>query len=100
MDKELFLSKITEIGTCEDDVTRRTLLTELSDEVVSVFDSVATLTESNQSLTDANETLRNANMELFLRVGENKKQDEFEPEEKEKPKPRSLTEIYYDKKGE
>ena len=100
MDKELFLNKITEIGTCDDDVTRRSLLTELSDEVSSVFDSVATLTENNRILSESNQILKDSNADLFSKVVQNKKSDDFEPEEKEKPKPRSLTEIYYDKKGE
>ena len=40
MDKDTFLSKITEIGTISDDVERRKLLSEVSDEVSKVYDNV------------------------------------------------------------
>ena len=69
MEKQEFLNKITEIGTCDDDVKRRELLAELSEEAGKDYDNIATLTASNKTLTDANETLRVANMKLFLRVG-------------------------------
>lgn len=75
MDKQAFLNKIAEIGTCEDDVARRTLLTELSDEATPIFDDLNSLTEQNNNLTTDNETLRQANMKLFLKVGEQKTPD-------------------------
>lgn len=70
--KEDFLNRITEIGSCDDEVQRRELLSQLSEEASKDYDNIATLTETNQSLTDANEKLRDANMKLFLRVGETK----------------------------
>jgi regulator of replication initiation timing len=76
MDKQAFLNKIAEIGTCEDDVARRTLLTELSDEATPIFDDLNSLTEQNNNLTTDNETLRKANMKLFLQVEEQKTQDD------------------------
>lgn len=75
MQKEDFLAKIKEIGTCEDDVARRTMLSELETEVSSVFDSNSELTESNKNLTDDNESLRAANMKLFLKVGAEKEEN-------------------------
>lgn len=82
MDKDTFLSKIGEIGTCEDDVQRRTLLTEISDEVSKVYDEYKTRQDTIDSLNETiekNKTdmdkLRETNMSLFLRVTENKPQD-------------------------
>ena len=79
MDKETFLSKILEVGTLEDDVQRRTLLTEISDSVSEVYDNVdslnTTIESLNTNLTKVNTDLENAqkeNMKLFLRVGEQK----------------------------
>ena len=99
MDKETILSKITEIGTCEDEATRRTLLTELGEDVENVFNNVDTLTQQNSELTTANNTLRDANTALFLRVNVKDKPDPDPGEDPEpKPKPRSLIDIYYNKK--
>lgn len=79
MDKDTFLSKITEIGTETDDVKRRSLLTEISDSVSSMYDNESTLNTTidslNASLTKANESLQKAqetNMQLFLRVNAQK----------------------------
>lgn len=79
MDKDTFLSKIAEIGTVSDDVERRRLLTEVSDEVSKVFDNVDTLNTSieslNQTITKNNEDIervREENMKLFLKVEEQK----------------------------
>ena len=79
MDKAQFLSKIQEIGTCEDDAQRRALLAEVNDGISEVFDNVDSLTETNNSLTANNETLREANMQLFLRVGEKKDPEDLTP---------------------
>lgn len=72
MDKQGFLDKLKAIGLSEDDVERRTMLSELEDEVTRVYDENSNLTKSNQSVLEDNEKLRSANMQLFLRVGENK----------------------------
>lgn len=72
MDKQMFLDKLTAIGVSEDEVERRTMLSELTDEVNRVYDENSNLTESNKSYLEDNEKLRSANMQLFLRVGENK----------------------------
>lgn len=70
--KDDFLSRITEIGSCEDDVQRRELLSQLSEEAGKDYDNLATLEATNRTLSDDNEKLRSANMKLFLRVGESK----------------------------
>lgn len=87
MDKDTFLSKISEIGTITDDVERRKLLTEVSDEVSKVFDNVDTLNSSitslNEELTkskEENEKTLQENMRLFLRVEEQKSTKQVEKE--------------------
>lgn len=87
MDKDTFLSKITEIGTVSDEVQRRKLLTEVSDEVSKVFDNVDTLNSSITSLNEElskskedNEKVLQENMRLFLRVEEQKSTKEVEKE--------------------
>ena len=69
VDKQTFLDKMKEIGTCEDDVQRRTLLAEVQNDVSEVFDTNEELEEKNKTLTEDNETVRAANMKLFLQVG-------------------------------
>lgn len=78
MDKATFLEKIKEIGTCEDDVTRRSLLADI-EEVTKIYDENEILKTEKENLKNTNEqyekdneTLRQANMKLFLRVGEDK----------------------------
>lgn len=79
MDKAQLLKMIKDVGTCEDDVQRRTMLAELNDEVSNLFDDRETLKTDKESLEASNEqyktdneTLRQANMKLFLRVGSDK----------------------------
>lgn len=76
MKKEDFINRITEIGTCTDDVNRRELLTQLREEVEKDYDNLSSLEETNKNLSNDNETLRDANMKLFLRVGAEKTDDE------------------------
>ena len=72
MNKSEFLEAVTQIGSCEDDVERRTLLADLSENVSNVFDSNESLTADNEKYLADNEKLRQANMNLFLKVGEQK----------------------------
>lgn len=103
MEKQEFLDRITEIGTCEDDVRRRELLASLSDEAGKDYDTITTLTESNEALQNDNETLRDANMKLFLRVGEEKTQHERKKDNTgidEQPKEkRSFDDLFNEKGG-
>ena len=75
MNKEDFLAKITEIGTETDDLKRRSLLTEISDSVISLYDTNETLNQDigllNTNLEKVNGELKDAqeyNMQLFKRV--------------------------------
>lgn len=97
MDKQEFLNKITEIGSCEDEVSRRELLTELSDEGTKLFDRNAELDSSNRQLSDDNEKLRSANMKLFLKVGESR-QPEADPDTQPTEK-RKFSDLFNEKGG-
>ena len=72
MKKQDFITRINEIGTCEDMAQVRQLLAELSPEVESDYDSIATLTDEVTQLKEDNESLRGYNMKLFLQVSEKK----------------------------
>ena len=103
MQKQDFLNKITEIGKCEDDVQRRELLSQLSEEASKDYDNLATLLATNATLTNDNETLRQANMKLFLRVGEernpdDKRKNETGVDDKGKEK-RSFDNLFNEKGG-
>lgn len=93
MDKNTFLDSIKEIGTLEDVVEIRTKLAELSDNVSSIFDDNDSLKEQNTKFEEDNEKLRSANMQLFLRVGTTKTEQEVikdqtgtEPEQEKEPR--------------
>lgn len=100
MTKDEIMEKIKEIGTCEDDVSRRTLLAEMTEGIDKVFTDIET---SNSTINSLNETisknnddmekLREANMSLFLRLGSQKTSSQIledttgiKTEEKEKRK--------------
>lgn len=97
MDKKEFLNKIQEIGTCEDEATRRTILTEISDDVSSIFDRVDTLTVEKEQYIEANERLREANMKLFLQVGEDRQPSEPAPTQEPEPQKRKFEDLFNEK---
>lgn len=100
--KQDFLDKIQAIGTCEDDVERRTLLAELSDEGSKIFDDFEEVSASNKKYMEDNERIRAANMELFLQVGEKKNQQEINNNMtgiKEEPEQKLKFEDLFDEKG-
>lgn len=103
MKKSEFTDKIREIGTCEDEVQRRTLLAELEEDAAKDYDELERLGTENQTLTTANESLRDANMKLFLRVGESKSDDQRKKDETgietEKKDKRKFDDLF-DEKGE
>ena len=102
MDKQEFLDKLNSIGTTEDDVERRTMLSELTDEVSRIYDENSSLVESNNSYLEDNEKLRSANMQLFLRVGDNKLPKEQQEDDtgikEEETEPRKFKDLF-DEKG-
>lgn len=96
MDKETFLNSISDIGKCEDDAERRTLLSNLSDEAVKIFDNQDNLTTQintlNDSLTKANEQITKVqgyNMDLYNKLDAQRQGTSFENAtgiKKEEPK--------------
>lgn len=99
MNKETFLERIKEIGTCEDDVKRREILSDVSTEIEKIYDDYDLLKTSNDKYIKDNETLREANMKLFLKVGETKKINET-PTFNEPPKDKLKFEDLFNEKGE
>lgn len=98
MKKEEFNEKLQEIGTLEDIADVRVKLAELTDDMAKVFDDGLSLEESNKKLTEENDKLRSANMELFLRVGANKSDEEIKEEkigkEEKEPEPRKFEDLF------
>lgn len=103
MNKEEFLDKLKEIGTEEDEVARRTMLSDLTDEVTRVYDENSTLSEANTKYEEDNEKLRSANMQLFLKVGANKTEKEVKEDKtgikEDKTDPRRFEDLFDDKGG-
>lgn len=76
MDKVATLDKIKNIGTCEDEIARRTLLAELTDEIEEVFTSHENLTADHEQLKQNYADAQEANTKLFLRLGSKEKADD------------------------
>ena len=96
MDKDQILNTLTEIGTCEDEAQRRTMLDGLRDEISGVYDNMDSLTQRNSALTTANENLRKANMDLFVQVGTHKKPEDQQDTDPE-PVRRKFEDLFNDK---
>lgn len=111
MDKETFLQTITQIGTITDDVERRTLLTNLSDEISKVFDSQdalnTTITSLQEQLDTTSDKLTKAqaeNYNLFKRIGTQKTSAEIDAsstgvKDEVKPK-RSFDDLFKEEGGD
>ena len=104
MDREEFENSIKEIGTCEDEVKRRELLTSLNDKMGNVFDDNETLKTDNDKYKEENERLIESNRKYFMRLETQKteqgKQKEVTGEEGEEPKePRKFENLFDDKGG-
>ena len=104
MNKEEILKKLREVGTLEDDVARRDILSELEQELTKTFDETETFKTTSEQLKEDNEKLREANMKLFLRVGDTKTAEERKKEstgieEEEEPEPRKFEDLFDEKGG-
>lgn len=92
LSKDEFMAKIQEIGTCEDDVQRKELLTELSGSISEVYDDNDTLSKANKQYEEDNEILRKANNKLWLETTSNTEgEKETDPEEKEEKEEEKLS---------
>ena len=97
MTGEELLNAITQVGTSEDEVTRRNLLADISAEVTTILNSNETLTSENKRFRTDNDNLRSANMQLFLRVsGGNVEPSKTKEEKEEKREYKNL----FNEKGE
>lgn len=83
MDKEKFLERIKEIGACENDAERRDKLSNLSDEVVKVFDNEDLLNNKIKNLNDDLDSIKKDyeetqkyNRSLWLKLDAQKKESE------------------------
>lgn len=95
MTKEEYLSKLSELGTCEDDAQRRVMITEIVDAANAVYNEMDMLKTSNTKFEADNKKLQEYNMQLFLRVG-NQKQEQS-PIEKTEQKVRTYANLFNEK---
>lgn len=75
MEAQEVLDAINEIGSCEDDVQRRTLLDNLRNGIQPDYTKLAELEKANQELSEKNDKLSKANMDLFLQIPSKKSED-------------------------
>lgn len=91
LSKDEHMAIIQEIGTCEDEVKRKELLTKLSGNASELYQENDTLTKSNKQYESDNEILRKANNKLWLEStsdskGEKPTEDDEKPDEDEEEK--------------
>ena len=99
MTREEMIAHIQNIGTCEDDAQRRTMLGELQQNLEQDYDSFDRTQQENAQYRTDNESLRSANMKLFLQVGGRNPEDTL-PGGDDKPKPKPKFEDLFNEKGE
>lgn len=97
MNVEDILKQITDIGTLDDDIERRSQLASLSEHITEVCDLSSKLTEQNETLKNENEKLRSANMQLFLQIGEKKTPEQVNPPSTEPTKKLSFDDLFNEK---
>lgn len=86
MKPEEFNAKTQEIlGNLTDQAKVSTVLSELIEDYNAVIAEMETARTTAEKLTADNEKLRQANMNLFLKVGETKKEEETKQDEDNKP---------------
>lgn len=95
MERQELLDLMTELGTIEDDATRRERLTTLTDEVTTLFDNHANLTTERENLHGEITRLKASNHDLFLQVQQGKG-DPKPPEPKPNEK-REFTDLFNEK---
>ena len=68
MTRDELQSRLQEIGTCEDDAERRTLIASLSEDASADYDAHAAVVAERDQLQTANKQLQDYNMDLFKRI--------------------------------
>ena len=96
--KEDFERRMSEIGTCEDDVERRTLIANLTTDVISDYSERDSLAEQVETLNADLDKTRQANMDLFLQVTAKKEPDDPHPEPEPEPEKKKFSDLF-DEKG-
>lgn len=98
LSKDELFAKLTTVGTSEDEAERRVLLTEITEELGSVYDAHDVLTEANTKFAADNKKLQEYNMQLYLKLGSQTKQEDkgFQVEETKRLKYEDL----FNEKGE
>ena len=86
LSKDELFAKLTTVGTTEDAAERRMLLTEITDDLGSVYDANDVLTEANTKFATDNKKLQEYNMQLYLKLGSQTKQEDTVVKTEEKPK--------------
>lgn len=95
--KEDFTTRMAEIGSCEDDVERRTLIANLTKDVETDYDERDSLTQQNKQLADDLDKTQKANMDLFLQVTAKKEPDGNGGEPEPEPEKRKFEDLFNEK---
>ena len=96
MTVEQMQQRLQEIGTCEDDVQRRTLIANFSEDAAADYEEHATVLAERDQFAADNEDLRKANMDLFKKIGVRQEQT---LETGNEPKAKRKFEDLFDDKG-
>ena len=96
--KEEFNQRMAEIGSCEDDVERRTLIVNLTNDVGADYDERDLFSQRNEQLTADLEKTQKANMDLFLQVTAKTKPDDDGGKGEPEPERRKFEDLF-DEKG-
>lgn len=96
--KHEFEERMAEIGTCEDEVQRRTLIASLTTDVGGDYDERDTLSKQNEQLNADLDKAQKANMDLFLQVTAKKSPDPDGGEPEPTPQKRNFDDLF-DEKG-
>lgn len=95
MTRDERVKAIQDIGTCEDDSTRRTMLADLQESLEADWTALEEATNKNKQYEQQISQLQQDNMKLFLKIG-----DPTKPEQKEdKPKERLKFADLFNEKG-
>lgn len=98
LSKDELFAKLTAVGTIEDAAERRMILTEITDDLGSVYDANDVLTEANTKYATDNKKLQDYNMQLYLKLGSQTKAEETVVKTEETP--RLKFEDLFNDKGE
>lgn len=96
--QEDFNNAITDLGQCEDPITLRSMLVNLTNNVSELFQVNEDLSKANEDLTKKYREAQDHNMELFLQVNAQKSAVESEPPAEPPKEPRKFADLF-DEKG-